>query len=121
MTTIFYSMTLIFLGYELYVLINVDTQRKLIQNLKNYDSGSEALSSDLMKGCFFSFVTGLYFLWAAVGLFSSNSMLFLLLFLIGIVSYISKKVFPDGYTVFMGIDAFLSIVLLCVIFVNYFM
>jgi hypothetical protein len=119
MTTIFYSMTLIFLGYELWSITHAKAFGELTYGLRQYRE-DKAITPELMNGCVIAFISGLYMLWAVAGLFSSNGKLFLLLILIGGFSNGLRTMFPRQSTIIIAIDAFICLVILCVIFINHF-
>jgi hypothetical protein len=119
MTTIFYLMTLIFMGYEIWSIIHPNSFADTSYGIKQYTE-DKAITAELMNGCVIALVTGLYILWAMAGLFSSNAKWFLLLLAIGFFSISLRKLFPKQSSIIMGIDAFLSVIILCVIFINHF-
>jgi hypothetical protein len=119
MTTIFYLMTLIFIGYEIWSITHTHVLTELSYGLKQYRE-DKAVTPELMNGCVVATFSMLYLSWSIIGLFSSNAKFFLMLLVIGVISNLFRRVFPKQMSLIIGIDAFLSVVVLCVIFINYF-
>jgi hypothetical protein len=119
MATIFYLMTLIFMGYEIWSITHPDFLANTVNGLKEYKE-EKLITPEFMNGCVISLIAGLYILWAMAGLLSSNAKWFLLLLAIGFFSISLRKLFPKQSSIIMGIDAFLSVIILCVIFINHF-
>jgi len=119
MTTVFYLMTLIFMGYELWALTHTNFFADLSYGIKQYTE-DKAITPELMKGCIVAAFSMFYTAWCIVGLFSSNAKFFLILLLIGALGSILRKLYPKQSPFIVGIDAFVCTVILCVIFINYF-
>lgn len=119
MTTLFYLATLIFIGYEIWAINNTHVFKKISYGLKQYKE-EKIITPDLMKGCLIATFSVFYTLWCIIGLFSNNAKFFLILLVMGFISNFLRKYFSKEIDIIVGIDAFLSVVVLCVIFINYF-
>ena len=119
MITIFYLFTLLFIGYELVVLLKPYKFKDLAAPFKEYIQ-TKQITYDFITAIWLAVVQLFYLLWSIVGLFSSNARYFLILLLLGMLTSILKKLFSKADIVIIGLDAFCSITILCVIFISYF-
>jgi len=119
MTTIFYLFTLVFIGYELLVLLKPYKFKDVSAHFKAYIQTKE-ITYDFITAVWIAVIQFLYLFWSIIGLFSSNAKYFLILLLLGMLTGILKKLFSKADIVIIGLDAFCSITILCVIFINHF-
>ena len=119
MTTIFYLFTLVFIGYELLVLFKPYKFRDLAGPIKEYTKTKD-ITYDFITAILIFVVQLLYLLWAFVGLFSSNYKYFIILLALGMITGPLKRLFKSADIVIIALDAFTSVMLLCIIFINYF-
>lgn len=119
MTTIFYLFTLIFIGYELLVLFKPYKFKDLAAPFKEYVQTKE-ITYDFITAIWLFVIQTFYMFWCIIGLFSVNSKYFLILLSIGLLTSVLKKLFSKVDLMIIGWDAFCSITILCVIFINHF-
>jgi hypothetical protein len=119
MATIFYLMTFIFIGYELWVLTHTDFLSNLSYHNKQFIK-DKIITAELMHGCVVFVFSIFYTIWCIIGLFSVNAKFFLILLLVGIIGGILRRLYKNQSQVIIGIDSFICIVTLCVIFINHF-
>jgi hypothetical protein len=119
MTTVFYLLTLIFIGYEIWSITHTRTLTQLSYGLRQYKE-DKAITPELMNGCVIGTFSMLYLSWSIIGLFSNNAKFFLMLLAIGVVSNFLRRVFPRQMSLIIGVDAFVCTIILCVIFIVHF-
>lgn len=119
MTTIFYLFTLIFIGYELLVLFKPYKFKDVSAHFKAYIQTKE-ITYDFITAVWIAAVQFLYLFWSIIGLFSDNAKYFLILLVLGMVTGPLKRLFSKADIVIIALDAFTSILLLCIIFINHF-
>lgn len=119
MTTLFYLMSLLFIGYELLVLFKPYRFKDIGGPIKEFNQ-SKAYTYDFITSMIIISFQLFYICWSVIGLFSSNALYFLLLLVLGIVTGLLKHAFRKADVMIVGLDAFCSIWLLCVIFINHF-
>lgn len=119
MTTIFYLFTILFIGYELLVLFKPYKFKDVSAHFKAYVQTKE-ITYDFITAIWIAAVQLLYLFWSIIGLFSNNAKYFLMLLALGMVTGILKKLFSKVDLIIIGLDAFCSITILCVIFINHF-
>lgn len=108
MSYIFFSLAIFAIMYELIVVMNTRKVSKFITNMK-HKKGSEYNKKENV----FAFLLLCYFIWGMVGLITSQWVLFLAKFIIGIIT-------PNKYIVTRWINAFISFLLLTFMLINKF-
>lgn len=108
MSYIFFSLAIFAIMYELMIVMNTRKVSKFITNMK-HKKGSEYNKEEKV----FAFLLLCYFIWGMVGLITSQWVLFLAMFIIGIIT-------PNKYIVTRWINAFISFLLLTFMLINKF-
>jgi hypothetical protein len=96
MTTLFFLFGIFVIMNELQIFINPGFRLKMLNNLKQKDffKSDEFSKEDKSLGCIYAFFNIFYFIWGAIGLFASYQWkLFLVFFVIGIVTMLASKAF----------------------------
>ena len=121
MTTLFYLMTILFIGYEVYVLVKADNICKFKDELVGFNKGNTVNTQFIIKAFFLSAVNIIYLVWAIVGLFSSSRLYFLYLIMLGLLAYLATRYSHKSQEVTIKrLDAGFSMVVLIYIFMNHF-
>ena len=119
MATLFYLFTLLFIGYELLVLFKPERFKDISYAIKQY-TRDKTITYDFITSMLIVFFQLFYIAWAVIGLFSGNAKYFLILLAIGIFTGPLKRAFKKADVFIMGLDAFCSIFVLCLIFISRF-
>ncbi len=125
MTHIFYLLGISFLLYELICMKNPLKINLLVLNsIEDIKKPEQDRDDDLkLKGAILVIINSLYFIWIIIGaLASSQSLLFIMVFIImGVVSML-KKISSDVMyrAMIKTIDSFVSFVILCYLIANHF-
>ena len=127
MTTLFFLSCVLFVMYELNVLINTERTTSLAENLKtdrNFWQSNEVPSETKTRGCLYLLVNLFYLIWTVVGIaLASQWQMFILLLSIDVVAAIFSKLLknrPVERKFFKKFDAILCMVVLLWIFFNHF-
>ena len=109
MTTVFYSLSIIFAISEAFYLLN---SRRLDLIFDKRD-----ISDISKKYVIYFFVKTISYVWPIVGLFSSHSLFFAALVSIGALKFASYHISRNAYVVIVFMQPFLNIILyLCIFF-----
>ena len=121
MTTLFYLMTILFIGYEAYVLVKTNNMCRFKDELVNFNRGNTVNTRFIIKAFYLSAVNMIYLVWAIVGLFSSSKLYFLFLIMLGLLAYLATRYSHKSQEVTIKrLDAGFSMVVLIYIFMNHF-
>ena len=107
MTYLFYSFTFFAILYEMFVLSSPKQVHYFVEDIKRKTKEKLELNG---KDYFYIFFGLIYFLWAWVGIFSSQYQLFLLLIIFGLI--------PRKIVFIRFIDAFISIIIIILIVIS---
>jgi hypothetical protein len=124
MTTVFFLLTILFLLYEVYGVVNT----RSLYEFKKTVADKSSFAEDKSTGCLYLFIILPYFFWGVLGVALSDHWIsFVILFAIGILTSIIsnglKRIgHPDGVVkmLWLKIDALDSAIMLVDIFMVHF-
>ena len=121
MTTLFYLLCILFIGYEISIVIKAKKYCEFKDKIAQYNNGDTVNTRFLLKAFLLSAFSIFYMAWAIIGLFSSLKIYFFSLFILSLLSMVATKyAFKNYENLIKRIDAVISVLILLEIFTKHF-
>ena len=121
MTTLFYLLCILFIGYEISIVIKAEKYCEFKDKLTQYNNGDTVNTRFLIKAFLLAAFSIFYMAWAIIGLFSSLKIYFFSLFILSLLSMVATKyAFKNYENLIKRIDAVISVLILLEIFTKHF-